>query len=72
MRAVVRDKNGKMIVQFDISMPFVKKMAKKLGLSYKQYMEGLAKYQVEEKRKRKKKTNDTRSKSKKESQEDIR
>jgi len=55
MRAVVRDKNGKMIVQFDISMPFVKKMAKKLGLSYKQYMEGLAKYHVEEKRRRRKK-----------------
>jgi|LakMenEpi03Aug12_release.lakeMendotaPanAssembly.Ray.scaffolds.fasta_scaffold4937190_1 hypothetical protein len=55
MRAVVRDKNGKMIVQFDISMPFVKKMAKKLGLSYKQYMEGLAKYHVEEKRKKGKK-----------------
>ena len=49
MRAVVRDKNGKAIVWFDISMPFVKKMAKKLGLSYKQYMEGLAKYHVEKK-----------------------
>lgn len=54
MQAIVRNKNGKKIVQFYISMPFVKKMAKKLGLSCKQYMEGLAKYHVEEKRKRKK------------------
>ena len=51
----MRDKNGKAIVWFDISMPFVKKMAKKLGLSYKQYMEGLAKYHVEEKTKKRKK-----------------
>jgi len=54
MQAIVRDKNGKRIVQFEIYMPAVKKMAKKLGLTFKQYMEELAKIKVEEKRKRKK------------------
>jgi len=55
MQAIVRDKNGKKIVQFEIYMPAVKKMAKKLGLTFKHYMEELAKYHVEEKRRKRKK-----------------
>lgn len=65
MRAIVRDKDGKKIVEFEIFIPFAKKMAKKLGLSFERYVEGLAKIHVEEKMKRKRKKNDTRSKSKK-------
>ena len=55
MRAIVRDKDGKKIVEFEVWMPFVKNMAKKLGLTFKQYMEELAKIHVQEKMKRKKK-----------------
>ena len=61
MQAVVRDKNGKAIVYFEIIMPYTKYLAKKLGIPFKKYLVELAKYHVEEKRKRrKKKTNDTR------------
>lgn len=72
MRAIVRDINGKKIVEFEVWMPYVKNMAKKLGLTFKQYMEELAKIHVEEKMKRKRKKNDTRSKGKKASKKDIR
>lgn len=65
MQAIVRDKNGKKIVKFEVYIPAIKKMAKKLGLTFKQYMEELAKYHVEEKRKRKKKNGNTRKQSKK-------
>ena len=54
MQAVVRDKNGKKIVKFEVYIPAIKKMAKKLGLSFERYMEELAKIKVEEKLKRKK------------------
>ena len=60
MQAIVRDKDGKKIVQFEVYIPALKKMAKKLGLTFKQYMEELAKYHVEQKRKRKKNANRNR------------
>jgi hypothetical protein len=66
MRAVVRDKNGKAIVYFEIMMPYTKNLAKKLGIPFEEYLIELAKIKVEEKRKRKKKKNgNTRKQSKK-------
>jgi hypothetical protein len=57
MRAVVRDKNGKAIVYFEIMMPYTEYLAKKLGIPFKKYLIELAKYHVEEKRKRQRKKN---------------
>jgi hypothetical protein len=65
MQAIVRDKDGKKIVQFYFNFELVKHLCKKLGLTYEEYMVGLAKIKVEEKRKRKKKKNgNTRKQSK--------
>jgi hypothetical protein len=64
MQAIVRDKNGKKIVQFYFNFELVKHLCKKLGLTYEEYMVGLAKIKVEEKRKRKKKNGNTRKQSK--------
>ena len=71
MQAIVRNKEGKKLVQFYFNRELVKYLCKKLGLSYEQYMGELAKIKVEEKLKRKKR-NDARSKSKKASKKDIR
>jgi hypothetical protein len=65
MQAIVRDKNGKKIVQFYFNFELVKHLCKKLGLTYEEYMVGLAKIKVEEKRKRNKKNGNTRKQSKK-------
>ena len=65
MQAIVRDKNGKKIVQFYFNFELVKHLCKKLGLTYEEYMVGLAKIKVEEKRKRKKKNGNARKQSKK-------
>ena len=72
MQAIVRDKDGKKIVQFYFNFELVKHLCKKLGLTYEEYMVGLAKIKVEEKRKRNKKNGNTRKQSKKASQKDIR
>jgi hypothetical protein len=58
MHCIVKDKEGKKITQFTIQMPFVKKMAKKLGISYQTYLAELAKIKVEEKKEQRKKQND--------------
>ena len=71
MQAIVRNKEGKKIVQFYFNFELVKYLCKKLGLTYEEYMIGLTKIKVEEKLKRKKR-NDARSKSKKASKKDIR
>jgi len=55
MQAVVRDKNGKVIVRFEIIMPYTKNLAKKLGIPFEEYLIELAKIKVREKRKRRKK-----------------
>jgi hypothetical protein len=55
MQAVVRDKNGKAIVRFEIMMPYTEYLAKKLGIPFEEYLIELAKYHVEQKRKRRKK-----------------
>lgn len=55
MQAIVKDKSGKKLVQFYFDPTFIKKIAKKFGITYEQYMIELATSKVEEKRKRKKK-----------------
>jgi hypothetical protein len=55
MRCIVRGKDGKKILQFEVLMPISENLAEKLGIPFKEYLIELAKIKVREKRKRKKK-----------------
>jgi hypothetical protein len=55
MRCVLRDKNGKKILQYKVWMPFAENLANKLGIPFEEYLIELAKIKLEEKRKRGKK-----------------
>ena len=59
MRCILKDKDGKKIVEYDVWMPFTENLAKKLGIPFKEYLIELAKIKVREirKRERKKKNN---------------
>jgi hypothetical protein len=52
MRCIVRDKDGKKILQFKVLMPISENLAEKLGIPFKEYLIELAKIKVREKRKR--------------------
>lgn len=72
MYCIVRDKEGKKIIEFDIWPSLMKKLAKKMGIPYEDYLVELARIKVEEVRKRREQHGNARIKSKEASQENIR
>jgi hypothetical protein len=55
MRCILKDKDGKKILQFKVLMPISENLAEKLGIPFKEYLIELAKIKLEDKTKRKKK-----------------